>query len=299
MNELEVRLNTLLSKATKGTIDIPDALVEEFGQRCKDLLIKQFNKPREKDFRLRMSNIGKDLRQLHMEKLYGEAEVKPQDKLKFIYGDIIEALVVILLKHSGLEISGESGSTELQVAGESILGEYDIIYKDIATGEQYLIDVKSASPSAYDYKFVDYDKLKANDSFGYRLQGFGYDASSKDISSDMFKGWFVVDKVSGRFKFVDVPKDTYQYEWEEAIRDITEVVTHFKEDKPLPPCPGVKKETWYSKETGEVILADGPKEPCQWCPRKTICHPDAELKLGKGKKSYWYLDKDKEITYDV
>ena len=297
MNELEIKLNTLLSKATKEPINIPDELIEEFGDSCKALLVKLFNEAREKDFRLRMSNIGKDLRQLHLDKLYGEAEVSPQAKLNFIFGDIIEALIMTLLKTAGVEFIGESGEAKLNISGEELKGEYDAIYKDQITGDNYLIDIKSASPYSFDNKFKDYETLKDGDSFGYRLQGFGYDAAQKDTQSTCFKGWFVVNKVNGEFKFVEVPEDIYPVEWNEAIRDIAEVVEHFRDDKPLPPCPGVKKELWRGKETGEVILADGPKEPCRWCKRKDKCHPEGELRKSPGVKWYTYLDKDKEITY--
>jgi len=294
MNELEIKLRALLAKANKVPVNISDELIEEFGTLCKNILVKQFNTPREKEFRLRMSNIGKDLRQLHMDKLYGEDLKSPEFKLLVTYGDIIEAMITVLLKASGVDIVGESGKVELDILGETIKGEYDHIYKDQLTGENYLIDIKSCSPHSFEHKFKDYESFKEEDSFGYRLQGWGYNAAKKDVDSSCFKGLFVVNKVSGEFKFLEV-----EDERQEALKDITKVVDHFKNDRPLPPCPGVKEETWYGKKTGEKVIACGTGEPCQFCPRKDKCHPEAEYRLGeKGKTKKWFLDKDKEVTYE-
>ena len=52
-----------------------------------------------------MSTIGRPLCQLQMEKNGAEAETPPYNsKMRFIFGDLIEALAVAILKSSGVKI---------------------------------------------------------------------------------------------------------------------------------------------------------------------------------------------------
>lgn len=307
MNELEIKFTSLLNKSLQGPIDIDENLIEEFGELCKQAFKKQFTKARDNSFRLRMSNIGKDIRQLQLDKEHGEEPKDEEFKLLVCYGDLIEALVLTLLKASGVNIVGQDGATELKVnvsakaeeeLATTITGTYDAIYKSSIDNKNYVIDIKSASPWAFDNKFASYNTLKDKDSFGYLTQGYGYHFSNKGIKSDDFGGLFVVNKVNGSYKYLTIPEMEKDQAEANASDTITNAVHHFLTDKEIPECPGVKKETWYKKETGNKVIADGRGEPCQFCKRKHICHPELEYKKGNGKTYYNYVDKDKEVTYN-
>ena len=58
----------LLSQAQRKPVAIPKEILNMFLKDCKQAVEKQFTQEREKEFRIRMSSIGKPLCQLQMEK---------------------------------------------------------------------------------------------------------------------------------------------------------------------------------------------------------------------------------------
>ena len=75
------RVQMFLAEANKASVEISDELIEEFGNACKDAFRKQFTEKRQKEFKYRMSNIGKPLCQLQMEKSgAGELLVTSMDR---------------------------------------------------------------------------------------------------------------------------------------------------------------------------------------------------------------------------
>ena len=53
------RVQLFLAEANKASVPLSSTIVNEFGEMCKAALMKQFVEPREKEFRPRMSNIGR------------------------------------------------------------------------------------------------------------------------------------------------------------------------------------------------------------------------------------------------
>ena len=70
MSNVVEQLQNFLAQACKEPVSMSDDIVEEFGELCKSALRKQFTEEREKKFRIRMSNIGRPICQLQMEKLH-------------------------------------------------------------------------------------------------------------------------------------------------------------------------------------------------------------------------------------
>ena len=108
--------------------------------------------------------------------------------LKFLYGDILEALLIALAKAAGHTVEGEQDT--LNCFG--IIGHRDCVIDGVT------IDVKSASSTAFK-KFKD-GALRRDDPFGYIRQLAGYVKAAKDdpLVTDKKRGGFLaIDKQHG------------------------------------------------------------------------------------------------------
>lgn len=97
----------------------------------------------------------------------GEA-IPPWATIKYSYGDILEALVIVLVKAAGHEVTGEQDELRL----DGIVGHRDCVI------DGCLVDIKSASSRAF-IKFKN-KTLHQDDSFGYLDQLDGYCTASVD-----------------------------------------------------------------------------------------------------------------------
>jgi len=142
---------------------------------------------------LRMSNMGTPC----VRKLWytvntpddGE-DLRPDTRLKFLYGDILESLLIALAKAAGHDVRGEQ--SELSISG--IKGHRDCVIDGIT------IDVKSASGFGFN-KFAD-GKLREDDPFGYISQLSSYVYAGHRANPDgvhpTIGAFLVVDKQSGK-----------------------------------------------------------------------------------------------------
>jgi hypothetical protein len=115
--------------------------------------------------KLRMSNIGKPCSRALWYDINGDEQSEsftPQTKLKFIVGDIVEALLVYLAKEAGHSVTMQQAEVEI----DDIKGHIDCFID----GE--LVDIKSAS--AYSMKKFVNGTLPDDDAFGYISQISGY-----------------------------------------------------------------------------------------------------------------------------
>lgn len=141
--------------------DVSPEDVKEFGESLAKLLADRLTEPRDKAKYLRLSNLGTNCnRRLWLEIHRPETVEKlpPNVRLKFLYGDIIEALVLFLAKLAGHEVTGEQD--QLEVNG--VKGHRDAVINGMT------VDVKSASSYSFK-KFFNGLKPK-DDSFGYLTQ---------------------------------------------------------------------------------------------------------------------------------
>jgi hypothetical protein len=120
-------------------------------------------------FTLRMSNIGRPARQLWYEyNLPSESSApSPATQVKFLYGHILEEIVLMLVRAAGHKVSDEQ--KEIDVRG--IKGHIDCKID----GE--VVDVKTASKIAFN-KFRE-GRLREDDPFGYMSQLAGYEEAEK------------------------------------------------------------------------------------------------------------------------
>jgi hypothetical protein len=284
MNVKEASLISYLVNVLDGKAEMPSYLFDEFADLSRKALEKHFTRKKE-DFRLRMSNVGKPLCQLQMQAKGVEPEKPSHDFIvRMIIGDMLEALVIVLLKAAKIEVKSQHQKVSLGVGDRQIEGEYDIELDD------GIYDIKSVSPFSFTTKFNadnGYDKIKQSDSFGYISQGHGYGMAV----NKPFKGWIAINKTTGEIVFTDA-KHTDK-EKKEVYSKIYNTSVALLDEKPFERCFTDVEEVYYSKPTGNRTLGI----ECSYCPYKHNCWENLEFRRqlpskGKNPKWMWYTKID-------
>ena len=109
-------------------------------------------------------------------------DLSPKTYFKFLYGDVIEQLILFLAKEAGHKVEME----QLEVEQDGVKGHIDAVIDDV------LVDVKSASP--FGYKKFKTESVVEDDPFGYVEQLAGY---SNILTEGRQAAWVAFDKVSG------------------------------------------------------------------------------------------------------
>ena len=231
--------------------------------------------------KLRMSSIGKPARQLWYDK-HSPKDRKNEDtglNLKFLYGHIIEHLVLYLAELAGHKIEDQQRKIEV----EGVSGHID----SIIDGE--ICDVKSAS--SFSFKKFKSGEIVGDDPFGYHAQLAGYEEGCGTKAG----GFLVVDKSNGDICFYK-PDDMAKPNVKSLIKNLR---TALEKDTPPEKCYEFKTE-----KNGNKTLATG----CMFCPHKWECHSDTNN--GKGLRVFKYSNKNvmladvvkqplvEEITYE-
>ena len=287
MNKKEAAILSFLSKAAQGRASMPSRLIKEFSEACAEALNKQFN-AQDNDFRLRMSNAGKPLCQLQMQSKNAKAETPSYDfKMRMIMGDLLEALLISIIKASGIKVKNKHKKVEYKLdKNNSISGEYDIELDD------GIYDIKTVSPFAFEHKFKPddaYERIKASDAFGYVAQGHGYAMAAKKP----FKGWIALNKSTGEITIAEAKNNKQE---REDIRDkLRNAFKSLHAKRPFKRCFSDVKEVFYKKETGNRTLG----LECSYCPFKLECWKKVEFQRqlpsnGKNPKWVWYTHITKE-----
>jgi hypothetical protein len=246
----------MLDRVAKGdTVVVPDDVAETFGKQVGDAVVKQLTgrtvQARTGTKRLRPSEIGKPChRQLWFEHHTPEVgETMPGHTLvKFLFGDIIESLALMLAKLAGHRVEGEQDKVEWQHRGWTISGRQDAIIDGV------LVDVKSASGRGVE-KFKD-GLDDENDRFGYRAQLAAYYAGSPPGVTAM--GFLVKNKENGRLLWSPQP-------YESPVDKLNQLIDDLEMREPPPrafePVPEGK--------SGNMRLST----ECSYCPFKQTCWP--------------------------
>lgn len=222
---------------------------------------------RDTDFTLRMSNVGKPQRQMWFEKRDTDinSEVDGPTQIKFLYGHILEEIVLMLVRMAGHNVSDEQ--KEVEVNG--IVGHMDCKING------QVVDVKSASRFAFQ-KFKN-GTLNSDDPFGYLGQLAGYEKAEGTDGG----GFLVINKENGELCMFQ-PDDLDKPNIETTINTLRD---NLELDKPpelcYTPVPDGKK--------GNMRLPKG----CSYCKYKHECHKDANdgagLRTFKYSTGYAYL----------
>jgi len=213
--------------------------------------------------KLRMSSIGKPSRQLWYDK-FSPKDRKDEDtglNLKFLYGHIIEHLVLYLAELAGHTVKDQQ--RKIEVSG--VTGHID----SIIDGE--ICDVKSAS--SFSFKKFKSGEIVGDDPFGYHAQLAGYEEGCGTKAG----GFLVVDKSNGDICFYK-PDDMAKPNVKSLISNLKTVL---ETDTPPEKCYPFKEE-----KNGNKTLAIG----CQFCSHKWECHSDTNG--GKGLRVFKYATKN-------
>jgi hypothetical protein len=215
---------------------------------------------------LRFSSIGKPTRQLwYASRIADQAEpIHPSTRIKFLYGDIIEHLVLLLIKTAGYKVTDEQSEKKI----DGITGHMDARVNGV------VVDIKSASQYGFD-KFVK-GTIFDDDPFGYIAQLSGY-ADGEDEAA-----FIVMNKVTGQLHVCSID-GIEMIDFKKKVKDVKSIV---KQETPPDKC--------YSDipdgKSGNRKLATG----CNYCDFKIHCWKDANG--GKGLRKFKYASGSRFFT---
>ena len=242
------------------SLDLSEEQIDKFGEDMKNVL-RNWSSPTVRDsrFTLRMSNVGKPLRQLWYDnKSEMDSSVTPITMIKFLYGHILEEVVLMLARLSGHEVSDE----QKEVTVNDVKGHMDCKID----GE--VVDVKTASSFAF--KKFKYGTLPDDDPFGYISQLSGYEQSEGTTGG----GFLVINKETGELTFY-APDEFDKIDTGKRIKTIRKA---FKSKTPPDKCyPEIPEGT-----KGNMKIHRG----CSYCPHKFVCHSDSNN--GQGLRGFRY-----------
>lgn len=249
-----------INKTLENSVEPSEKDVKAFLKDVEDVIKKSF-KPREDKDGLRFSNIGKPNRMLwYKHNMPEKAEhLHGSTLIKFMYGDILEALLVLLIKTAGYKVTDQQKRIEV----DGIVGHTD------GRINGRLVDYKSASP--YSFGKFQSGKIFSEDPFGYLAQLSGYAHDKKEDAS-----WVVLNKVDGHITVCDVD-NLEMINFKERVAEAKEVVS-----KVNPP------ERCYSDKTEGLSGNRVLDISCQYCDYKKECWKDANNGKGLRKFAYAY-----------
>jgi hypothetical protein len=285
MNNILYKVQQYLGKASKESVKLDKRLVEEFGEACKNALLKQFEDQRRNKFEPRMSNIGRPLCQLQMEAKGVKGEGQPYNvKVRNTFGDVIEALAIFIMKSAGVNIKNEQKKVKYKFNGNEIEGKQDVEI------DEKIWDIKSASPYSFEKKFGEeggFLEVVKEDSFGYASQGFLYGESQ----NKKFGGWIAINKSTGEWTVCETPAMIEPHKTE-ALKKAKDNLKALKDKVPFKKQYDDIAETFRGKPTGNRVLGF----VCSYCPYKLPCW-GSKLQLlqqqqskGKNPKWVWYTE---------
>lgn len=226
-----------------------EAFLDEFANNLKDILRTRFKAQDKERGPLRFSGLGKPNRQFWFDANPdgNEEELTSQTYLKFLFGDMYEQLLLLLIKEAGHTVEMEQGEVEV----DGVKGHIDAIVDGV------VVDVKSASP--FGYQRFNRGQILEDDPFGYVAQLSGY---ANVLTPGREAAWIVVDKVSGEICVPSLSSSVIKdYKPEERITELKQVL-----ESPEPPAEKCYDDIPDGK-SGNRKLATG----CSYCKHKFRC----------------------------
>ena len=193
-------------------------------------------------------------------------KIDAKTKIKFLYGEILESLLILLAEASGHEVSEMQKMEEV----DGVKG-----HKDCRI-DGTLVDIKSAS--SYSFKKFKDGSLITNDPFGYISQISAYAESAGDDSA----GFVAVDKSTGELAYMPV-ESIHMINASDRVKHLKNVV---KSSSPPPKCYPDEPDG----KSGNMKLAIG----CVFCGYKEHCWSDANQ--GRGLRKFKYSTGIRNLT---
>ena len=235
--------------------------VEWAGEQFKELLRTRLRE-RQNNNPFRLSGIGKPDRQFwYQAREHAAEKMAPKTYFKFLYGDVIELLILFLAKESGHTV--ERTQEEIEVNG--VKGHIDAMVDGV------LVDVKSAAP--FSYKKFEQNRVLEDDPFGYVAQLSSY---ASVITPGQDAAWIAFDKVGGDICITPLSNSIISdFRPEERIDHLRKIV---EDDTPPERC----YEDEPDGKSGNRKLATG----CSYCAYKKECWPGLRTFLYSGKPRF-------------
>ena len=252
-----------LDKLNDGDIDLSDEAIEKTGEAIKEV-IKQWSTPQPSTkFTIRMSNIGKPLRQLWFDSKESSvrSRIPPQTFIKFLYGHLLEEIVLMFVRitdeQKEVSLDGIKGHIDCKIDGE-------------------VVDIKTASNFGFK-KFAD-NSLHENDSFGYLMQLAAY-----ETAEDSTKGGFIaINKETGELT---------SYEPGELVKPNAKVkIEQIKQAIQQETAPPLCYQPVPEGKSGNMKLHTN----CVYCAHKHTCWKDSNG--GRGLRVFKYANGLKYLT---
>ena len=237
--------------------------IKDLSEQLTSTITQRLSQPHTNRDHLSLSSIGKPLRRLWYDlKEPSEEKVSGPARLKFLFGDIIETLLLWLCSVAGHDV----GHQQEEVVHHGIVGHID----SIIDGE--VVDVKSASPRSF-MKFFK-GTLIEDDPFGYLGQIASYD---KEIGRG-HPAFLVMNKVNGDICLYEPNPDF-------DLPDTEQLITNCKEAlaKDTPP-----EQLCYPDEEDGKGGNRRLCKSCAFCPYKKRCWP--------GLRAFNYSDGVRYLT---
>lgn len=245
-----------------------------------DLFVRRLqDEEQERGGTLRMSNIGSPCKRklwYHVHRTNDGEALPPTARLKFLFGDMLEVLLLSLATAAGHRVEGMQD--ELQIAG--VVGHRDAVIDGIT------VDIKSASP--YSFAKFSSGSLRGDDPFGYisQLSSYVYAGREQtDTTSDPNVGAFlVINKVSGEICLdkYDFTKDLLFSREEEFEKTKTLVNSDTPPDRGFEAEPdGYKGKNGFVPNGNEKLCVN-----CSYCEFKELCWPGLRTFMYRRGNSY-------------
>lgn len=243
--------------------EVNEENLERFADDLKQLLRERL-KEREKNTSLRFSMLGQPDRKIWMNMRGPSPEpMTAKTYFKFLYGDVIEQLILFLAKEAGHSVEMEQAEVEI----DGVKGHIDAVIDGV------VVDVKSASPFSY-AKFK-YNKILEDDPFGYVQQLAGY---AQVVTPGKAAAWLAFDKVHGDICVTNLSSTIINSEEYDVARRIQHVRTFIEADEPPPLCYAPVADG----QSGNEKLQVG----CSYCGHKFSCWTGLRTFLYSGGPRY-------------
>lgn len=256
-------------------ITLSDLALETFTREIGVNLKERFEEyTKERKPYLRLSNVGKPLRQLWFEISSGlkPEPLTPETKFKFLYGDLLEALVILLAIEAGHTVMDLQRKVEV----DGIMGSIDCICDNV------LVDAKSCS--TYSFQKFKSGSIRENDPFGYIGQLSGYHTAVTSSGTELLGAAFLaIDKVVGNLHLFKLEQEEInKYDVKSRIAQARSALE--AREPPDQFCYEDKVE-----DNGNVSLAVG----CSYCAHKFNCRKNLQGYLYSTEPK-WFVSIKKE-----
>jgi len=238
-------------------VEFKEEDVQTLGHNLARVIRTRFVEKR-KGATLRMSNLGQPCRKKLWYEINAPEKAEPLPKearFKYLFGDILEVLLLFLARVAGHTVEGEQD--ELVLA--DVVGHRDAVVDGV------LVDVKSAS--TYGFRKFEDGTLAEDDAFGYIDQLNAYlDASQDDplVKEKEYAAFLAVDKTLGKITMLPIPRNKRDYP--KLVQEIRQIL-----GERVPPARAYQDVPDGKSGNRKLGVA------CSYCPFKQICWPNLKV----------------------